>query len=49
LERGLASGTLSTLRAAVERGEVDPYAAVLRVLGDEEFTAALLTQLRREE
>jgi len=41
LERALRNGALDGLLAQVERGEVDPYAALARVLGDRRLFTTL--------
>ncbi len=42
LNAGLRDGALGPLVAAVERGEIDPYSALQRVLGDADLLGAVL-------
>lgn len=48
LERGIEAGLLRELRSEIERGEIDPYAAVMRVLADPRLVSTLFAESRTE-
>jgi LAO/AO transport system kinase len=48
IDRALAEGPVAAVAAAVEGGELDPYAALRRVLADPHFARALTDDGRGE-